>query len=123
MISRKAGKSFKNLETETYFSYFRMFFFMYFFMKAFLNDPFCCLLLILYLCLLPQGVFSKVVSSSGMSETKMGSVVIQAVTGDITKETTDVIVNSSNESFSLKSGKLQMRTLDTSLLCAPLVRC
>ncbi|XP_073330301.1 poly(ADP-ribose) polymerase family member 14-related sequence 1 isoform X2 [Pagrus major] len=51
-----------------------------------------------------KGVFSKVVSSSGMYETKMGSVVIQAVTGDITKETTDVIVNSSNESFSLKSG-------------------
>ncbi|KAM8749622.1 poly(ADP-ribose) polymerase family member 14-related sequence 1 isoform 1-T1 [Acanthopagrus schlegelii] len=50
------------------------------------------------------GVFSKVVSSSGMSETKMGSVVIQAVTGDITKETTDVIINSSNETFSLKSG-------------------
>lgn len=35
----------------------------------------------------------------------MGSVAIQAVTGDITKETTDVIVNSSNEKFSLKSGK------------------
>ncbi|XP_076023940.1 protein mono-ADP-ribosyltransferase PARP14-like [Genypterus blacodes] len=34
----------------------------------------------------------------------MGSVDIQVVTGDITKETTDVVVNSSNESFSLKSG-------------------
>lgn len=62
-------------------------------------------LLILYLCLLPQGPFTKVASTSGMHETKMGSVVIQVVTGDITKETTDVIVNSSNESFSLKSGK------------------
>ncbi|XP_042351029.1 poly(ADP-ribose) polymerase family member 14-related sequence 1 [Plectropomus leopardus] len=51
-----------------------------------------------------QGPFSKVVSGSGMHETKMGGVVIQVVTGDITKETTDVIVNSSNESFSLKSG-------------------
>ncbi|XP_044073695.1 poly(ADP-ribose) polymerase family member 14-related sequence 1 isoform X2 [Siniperca chuatsi] len=50
------------------------------------------------------GPFSKVVSSSGMHETKMGSVVVQVVTGDITKETTDVIINSSNESFSLKSG-------------------
>nr|XP_033473820.1 poly(ADP-ribose) polymerase family member 14-related sequence 1 [Epinephelus lanceolatus] len=50
------------------------------------------------------GPFSKVVSSSGMHETKMGNVVIQVVTGDITKETTDVIVNSSNEKFSLKSG-------------------
>ncbi|XP_033990535.1 poly(ADP-ribose) polymerase family member 14-related sequence 1 [Trematomus bernacchii] len=50
------------------------------------------------------GPFSKVVSSSAMYETKMGNVVVQAVTGDITKETTDVIVNSSNDSFSLKSG-------------------
>ncbi|KAG7233895.1 hypothetical protein INR49_006457 [Caranx melampygus] len=41
---------------------------------------------------------------SGMHETKMRSVTIQVVTGDITKETTDVIVNSSNETFSLKSG-------------------
>ncbi|XP_023278825.1 poly [ADP-ribose] polymerase 14-like [Seriola lalandi dorsalis] len=50
------------------------------------------------------GPFSKVVSSSGMYETNMGRVAIQVVTGDITKETTDVIVNSSNEGFSLKSG-------------------
>ncbi|XP_040913508.1 poly(ADP-ribose) polymerase family member 14-related sequence 1 [Toxotes jaculatrix] len=48
--------------------------------------------------------FSKVVSGSGMYETKMGKVAIQVVTGDITKETTDVIVNSSNETFTLKSG-------------------
>ncbi|XP_028992073.1 poly(ADP-ribose) polymerase family member 14-related sequence 1 [Betta splendens] len=51
-----------------------------------------------------QGPFSKVVSTSGMHETKLGNVAIQVVTGDITKENTDVIVNSSNESFSLKSG-------------------
>ncbi|XP_047456373.1 poly(ADP-ribose) polymerase family member 14-related sequence 1 isoform X2 [Mugil cephalus] len=51
-----------------------------------------------------SGPFSKIVSSSGMHETKMGGVTIQVVTGDITKETTDVIVNSSNENFSLKSG-------------------
>ncbi|XP_041806597.1 poly(ADP-ribose) polymerase family member 14-related sequence 1 isoform X2 [Chelmon rostratus] len=50
------------------------------------------------------GPFSKVVSSSGMHETKMGSVALQVVTGDITKEATDVIVNSSNEAFTLKSG-------------------
>ncbi|XP_056145432.1 poly(ADP-ribose) polymerase family member 14-related sequence 1 [Lampris incognitus] len=50
------------------------------------------------------GPFTKVISSSGMYETKMGSVAIQVVTGDITKETTDVIVNSTNESFNLKSG-------------------
>ncbi|KAM4731160.1 LOW QUALITY PROTEIN: poly(ADP-ribose) polymerase family member 14-related sequence 1 [Anableps anableps] len=50
------------------------------------------------------GKFSKVVSSSGMHETKLGNVTVQAVTGDITKETTDVIVNSSNDKFTLKSG-------------------
>ncbi|XP_068428084.1 poly(ADP-ribose) polymerase family member 14-related sequence 1 [Clinocottus analis] len=51
-----------------------------------------------------QGPFSKVVSSSTMHESKMGGVTVQAVTGDITVETSDVIVNSSNEKFSLKSG-------------------
>ncbi|KAM4558451.1 poly(ADP-ribose) polymerase family member 14-related sequence 1 isoform 3-T3 [Odontesthes bonariensis] len=50
------------------------------------------------------GPFSKVVSTSGMHETKMGNVTVQVLTGDITKETTDVIVNSSNEKFTLKSG-------------------
>uniref|UniRef100_A0A3B5AGG8 Poly [ADP-ribose] polymerase n=1 Tax=Stegastes partitus TaxID=144197 RepID=A0A3B5AGG8_9TELE len=50
------------------------------------------------------GPFSKVASSSGMHEAKMGRVTVQVVTGDITKETTDVIVNSSNDDFSLKSG-------------------
>uniref|UniRef100_A0A8C6SIB4 Poly [ADP-ribose] polymerase n=1 Tax=Neogobius melanostomus TaxID=47308 RepID=A0A8C6SIB4_9GOBI len=50
------------------------------------------------------GVFSKVVSTSSSHETKMGGVSVQVITGDITKETTDVIVNSSNEKFSLKSG-------------------
>ncbi|XP_053295537.1 poly(ADP-ribose) polymerase family member 14-related sequence 1 [Pleuronectes platessa] len=51
-----------------------------------------------------QGPFSNVNSSTGMHETKMGGVTIQVVTGDITKETSEVIVNSSNDSFSLKSG-------------------
>ncbi|XP_069389111.1 protein mono-ADP-ribosyltransferase PARP14-like [Paralichthys olivaceus] len=50
------------------------------------------------------GPFSNVVSSTGMHETKMGSVTIQVVTGDITKQTSEIIVNSSNENFSLKSG-------------------
>ncbi|XP_069010893.1 poly(ADP-ribose) polymerase family member 14-related sequence 1 isoform X2 [Embiotoca jacksoni] len=52
----------------------------------------------------PAGPFSKVVSSSGMHETKMGNVTVQVVTGDITKETSDVVVNSTNEKFNLKSG-------------------
>uniref|UniRef100_UPI0037E7907B poly(ADP-ribose) polymerase family member 14-related sequence 1 isoform X1 n=1 Tax=Semicossyphus pulcher TaxID=241346 RepID=UPI0037E7907B len=51
-----------------------------------------------------SGPFSKVVSGSGIHETKMGGVVVQVVTGDITKENSDVIVNSSNEDFSLKTG-------------------
>ncbi|XP_034554224.1 protein mono-ADP-ribosyltransferase PARP14-like isoform X1 [Notolabrus celidotus] len=51
-----------------------------------------------------SGPFSKVVSGSGIHETKMGSVAVQVVTGDITKETSDIIVNSSNNSFSLKTG-------------------
>lgn len=42
-----------------------------------------------------------------MYETKVGSVAIEVVSGDITKETSDVIVNSSNENFSLKSGERQ----------------
>ncbi|XP_041856787.1 poly(ADP-ribose) polymerase family member 14-related sequence 1 isoform X2 [Melanotaenia boesemani] len=50
------------------------------------------------------GPFFKVVSSSGMCETKMGNVTVQVATGDITQETTDVIVNSSNEKFTLKTG-------------------
>ncbi|XP_029981171.1 protein mono-ADP-ribosyltransferase PARP14-like isoform X2 [Sphaeramia orbicularis] len=50
------------------------------------------------------GPFSKIVSSSGMHETKMGNVAVQITTGDITKETTDVIINSSNNDFTLKSG-------------------
>lgn len=53
---------------------------------------------------LAGGPFSKIVSTSGAHETKLGNVTVQVLTGDITKETTDVIVNSSNSDFSLKSG-------------------
>ncbi|XP_030614073.1 protein mono-ADP-ribosyltransferase PARP14-like [Archocentrus centrarchus] len=51
-----------------------------------------------------RGFFSKLISTSDMHETKMGNVTIQVFVGDIMKETTDIIVNSSNESFSLMSG-------------------
>ncbi|KAI5107509.1 poly [ADP-ribose] polymerase 14 [Silurus meridionalis] len=52
-----------------------------------------------------KGPFSKVTSpKAGIYETTMGGVVIQVLSGDITKEKTDVIVNSSNENFTLKSG-------------------
>ncbi|XP_005751189.1 poly [ADP-ribose] polymerase 14-like [Pundamilia nyererei] len=50
------------------------------------------------------GPFSKIISTSDMHETKMDNVTIQVVTGDITKETADVVVNSSNENFTLKTG-------------------
>ncbi|CAJ1078797.1 protein mono-ADP-ribosyltransferase PARP14-like isoform X3 [Xyrichtys novacula] len=50
------------------------------------------------------GPFSKVVSGSGIHETTMGNVAVQVVTGDITKESSEVIVNSSNNDFSLKTG-------------------
>ncbi|KAJ0005343.1 hypothetical protein NQD34_015237 [Periophthalmus magnuspinnatus] len=60
----------------------------------------------------PGGPFSKVVSTSSMHEAKMGGLSVQVVTGDITKETTDVIVNSSNENFSLKSAGVSKAILD-----------
>ncbi|KAL0993426.1 hypothetical protein UPYG_G00107720 [Umbra pygmaea] len=51
-----------------------------------------------------QGLFSKISSSSGMHVTKIGGLVIQVVTGDITKETTEVIVNSTNNTFNYNTG-------------------
>ncbi|KAK1166015.1 protein mono-ADP-ribosyltransferase PARP14-like [Acipenser oxyrinchus oxyrinchus] len=42
--------------------------------------------------------------SLGVHEMLMGTLQLQVVTGDITKETTDVIVNSSNNDFTLKTG-------------------
>ncbi|XP_069791374.1 protein mono-ADP-ribosyltransferase PARP14-like isoform X2 [Narcine bancroftii] len=43
-------------------------------------------------------------SSSDQAEMQIGPILLQVVSGDITKEKTDVIVNSSNEMFTLKSG-------------------
>ncbi|XP_066431375.1 protein mono-ADP-ribosyltransferase PARP14-like [Eleutherodactylus coqui] len=40
----------------------------------------------------------------GVHEIKVGSITYQVKTGDITKEDTDVIVNSTNPTFNLKSG-------------------
>ncbi|CAN2389077.1 positive regulation of interleukin-4-mediated signaling pathway [Pristimantis euphronides] len=52
-----------------------------------------------------QTFFGTVTSpSAGIHEIKIGSITYQVKTGDITKEDTDVIVNSTNETFSLKSG-------------------
>lgn len=84
------------------------------FAKRFLCVPF-------FFSVQQKGCFSKVVSSSGQYETKLGNVVIQAVTGDITKETSDVIVNSSNDKFTLKSGEPVVPTLRL-FAAAPLCR-
>ncbi|CAL8240700.1 unnamed protein product [Merluccius merluccius] len=51
-----------------------------------------------------SSLFSKVTSASGMHEMTIGHVRVQVLSGDITKQTTDVIVNSSNPSFDLKTG-------------------
>ncbi|KAJ8350478.1 hypothetical protein SKAU_G00256080 [Synaphobranchus kaupii] len=51
-----------------------------------------------------KGLFSKVTPISQGHEMSVGGVLLQVVTGDITKETTDAIVNSSNADFSLRSG-------------------
>ncbi|KAK9969248.1 hypothetical protein ABG768_027441 [Culter alburnus] len=50
------------------------------------------------------GPFSKVTTKSGIHETTVGGVTLQVLNGDITTEKTDVIVNSSNKEFTLKSG-------------------
>ncbi|XP_067844267.1 uncharacterized protein [Heptranchias perlo] len=43
-------------------------------------------------------------STLNLGEMKIGQILLQVVTGDITKESTDVIVNSSNNNFTLKAG-------------------
>ncbi|XP_011616660.2 protein mono-ADP-ribosyltransferase PARP14-like isoform X1 [Takifugu rubripes] len=49
--------------------------------------------------------FSQVVSTSlGAYQMQMGQLAFEVVSGDITKETCDVIINSSNQNFTLKSG-------------------
>ncbi|OCT63240.1 protein mono-ADP-ribosyltransferase PARP14 [Xenopus laevis] len=51
------------------------------------------------------GFYGKVTSSAlGVHEMKIGPVLYQVKPGDITKETSDVIVNSSDQTFSLKLG-------------------
>uniref|UniRef100_A0A8C2BVU2 Poly [ADP-ribose] polymerase n=1 Tax=Cyprinus carpio TaxID=7962 RepID=A0A8C2BVU2_CYPCA len=51
------------------------------------------------------GLVSKVSSSSrGVHTMQLGQVTLEVSSGDITKEKTDAIVNSSNKTFSLKAG-------------------
>ncbi|XP_041118944.1 protein mono-ADP-ribosyltransferase PARP14-like [Polyodon spathula] len=51
------------------------------------------------------GFFGRVVSPNlGVYAMSIGALKLEVLTGDITKETTDVIVNSSNDTFTLKAG-------------------
>ncbi|XP_068102337.1 protein mono-ADP-ribosyltransferase PARP14-like [Hyperolius riggenbachi] len=53
----------------------------------------------------PQTSFGTVTSpSQGVHELTLGSITYQVKTGDITKETCDVIINSTSSTFNLKSG-------------------
>ncbi|XP_067843404.1 protein mono-ADP-ribosyltransferase PARP14-like isoform X2 [Heptranchias perlo] len=54
----------------------------------------------------PSGpLFGRLSSPTlGHAEIQVGPILLQVITGDITKETTDVIVNSSNNNFTLRTG-------------------
>ncbi|XP_027534842.1 poly [ADP-ribose] polymerase 14 [Neopelma chrysocephalum] len=54
----------------------------------------------------PQPSFIRPVSTEvlGVHEMKIGSITLQVISGDITKEDTEVIVNISNPSFDAKTG-------------------
>ncbi|XP_041057609.1 poly(ADP-ribose) polymerase family member 14-related sequence 1 isoform X2 [Carcharodon carcharias] len=54
----------------------------------------------------PTGpLFGRVTSAVvGQDEIQVGPILLQVITGDITKETTDAIVNSTNNKFTLKAG-------------------
>ncbi|KAM5152441.1 protein mono-ADP-ribosyltransferase PARP14-like [Mantella aurantiaca] len=53
----------------------------------------------------PHSLFGNVKSpAQDVYEMKIGSVTYQVKTGDITKETCDVIINSTNDTFNLKTG-------------------
>ncbi|KAG9468419.1 hypothetical protein GDO78_022780 [Eleutherodactylus coqui] len=55
--------------------------------------------------MLHPSLFGEVTSpSAGIHELKIGSITYQVKIGDITKEDTDVIVNSTNKTFNLKTG-------------------
>lgn len=48
---------------------------------------------------------------------QIGSITLQIASGDITQETTDVIVNISNEAFNLKDGRLLNLWVLLSIFC------
>lgn len=48
--------------------------------------------------------------SLGVHKMQIGNLILEVSSGDITKERCDAIINSSNQSFSLKSGKVILYT-------------
>ncbi|CDQ59137.1 unnamed protein product [Oncorhynchus mykiss] len=73
------------------------------------------------------GFFGQVSSPSlGVYSMQMGHVTFEVSSGDITKETSDIIVNSSNKDFNLKSGVsksiLEGAGLKVELECSEIVR-
>lgn len=60
---------------------------------------------LLTLLLFFSGFYGTVSSPDlGVHEMKIGSIIFQVASGDITKEEADVIVNSTSKSFNLKAG-------------------
>lgn len=56
--------------------------------------------------MLVSASFGPVLSTSlGVYQMQMGQLTLEVSSGDITKETSDVIVNSSNKTFNLKAGQ------------------
>ncbi|XP_045545974.1 protein mono-ADP-ribosyltransferase PARP14 isoform X2 [Salmo salar] len=73
------------------------------------------------------GFFGQVTSPSlGVYSMQMGHMTFEVSSGDITKETSDVIVNSSNKDFNLKSGVsksiLEGAGLKVELECSEIVK-
>ncbi|CAB1332829.1 unnamed protein product [Coregonus sp. 'balchen'] len=73
------------------------------------------------------GFFGQVSSPSlGVYSMQMGHITFEVSSGDITKETSDVIVNSSNKDFNLKSGVsksiLEGAGLKVELECSEIVK-
>uniref|UniRef100_A0AAZ3S5F4 Poly [ADP-ribose] polymerase n=1 Tax=Oncorhynchus tshawytscha TaxID=74940 RepID=A0AAZ3S5F4_ONCTS len=73
------------------------------------------------------GFFGQVSSPSlGVYSMQMGHMTFEVSSGDITKETSDIIVNSSNKDFNLKSGVsksiLEGAGLKVELECSEIVR-
>lgn len=77
--------------------------------------------MVIQFCFMFTGPFSKVTTKSGIHETTVGGVTLQVLNGDITTEKTDVIVNSSNKEFTLKSGKVTNTELVETCKCFTLL--